>query len=681
MTPQRELLWNIDASWIMYPCMLAAFAVAALFFVRKWRLWKIGAPEDRSDRRGERLRGSFVKAVLNATVVKERAVGVMHVAMYAGFAVMLAATVLTAIQVDLGLVFIYGDFYLYFMALAVDLAGAAFVIAMAALIVRRLVRRDLQSKASDYVILAALLLIGVSGFLVEGLRIEGTGDPWRAWSPVGSMVGYALAGLSAEQISILHRVLWWGHMALAFTLIATWTYSKLVHVLLIPAAVYSRSLEPMGTLPYIDVEDEELLTMGVGKLEEFSWKDLMDTEACVRCGRCQGNCPAHLSGKALSPMELMGSLRSCLEERAPVVAEYRRTHGEPQDGEYELEPLPEAQRAVLEKPLVGGVVSEEALWACTTCGSCMEQCPALLEHVPKLVKMRTYETSMESDFPQEAQGLFRNLENNGNPWGLGWQTRAKWAEGLDIPTIAQNPGAEYLFWPGCSGAMDARSRKVSAAFASLLKQAGVDFAILGNEEKCCGDSARRLGNEYVYYLLAAENIATLDSYGVRKIVTTCPHCYQALSRDYPQLGGHYEVVHHSELLAQLLEEGRLQRAEGDEAVAFHDSCYLGRYRGIYQEPRSVVSAAGCQVAEIERNHGKSFCCGAGGGRMWLEENQGERINTLRAQQALETGAKTVATCCPFCLTMLSDGASALDENTQVRDIAELLLDAQPKSER
>ena len=676
MTPQRELLWNIDLSWIMYPCFLVALAVAVYFFVRKYRLWKIGAPENRTDNPCERLKASFFKAILNGTLFKERS-GIMHVFMYVGFVIMLFATVFTAIQADLGVVFLYGDFYLYFMALIVDLAGFAFVVAMVALIVRRLVSKKLESKPSDYIILAALLLIGVSGFIVEGLRIVGTDDPWRIWSPIGNIVAYALAGLSAERISIAHRVLWWGHMALAFTLIATWTYSKLVHVLLIPATVYTRSLEPMGTLPYINVEDEELLNMGVGKLEEFTWKDLMDTEACVRCGRCHNNCPANLSGKALSPMHLMEDLRGCLEERSPVVTEYRKTHGMPQDGEYVLDELEPAQRAILEKPLVGGAISSEALWACTTCGSCMEQCPALLEHVPKIVKMRIYQTSMESQFPSEAQTVFRNLENNGNPWGLGWQTRAKWSDGLDIPTLAENPTAEYLFWPGCSGAMDARSRKVTIAFAKLLKQAGVDFAILGNEEKCCGDSARRLGNEYVYFLLASENIDTLDSCGVKKIVTTCPHCLNTLGVDYPQLGGHYEVIHHSELLAQLVASGKLKAATGTQKVAFHDSCYLGRYHGVYEQPREVVRAAGCEVAEMERNHGKSFCCGAGGGRMWLEENSGERINSLRAQQALDTKAGCVATCCPFCLTMLCDGVAPIDESVKVKDIAELLLDAQP----
>ena len=307
----------------------------------------------------------------------------------------------------------------------------------------------------------------------------------------------------------------------------------------------------------------------------------------------------------------------------------------------------------------------------------MEACPAFIEQVPKIVKMRTYQVSMESAFPPEAQATFRNLENNGNPWGLGWQTRARWAEELGVPTLAEKPDAEYLYWPGCSGAFDSRNRKVSEALVALLRAAGVSFAILGNEEKCCGDAARRMGNEFVYFMLASENIAAMDAYGVKKIIVQCPHCYQALARDYPQLGGHYEVVHHGELLARLVAEGRLAVPAGADAgrVCFHDSCYLGRYQGIYEEPRSVVRAAGGTVAEMERHGPASFCCGAGGGRMWLEEAAGERINVARCEQALATNPDMVATTCPFCLTMLSDGMVSKDSTVPVRDIAELLAGA------
>ena len=677
-TPSREALWNIEGSWLVYPCFLLVLVVAAYFFWRRYRLWKIGRPLERGDRPLERLKGAFADALLQATVVKERGVGLAHLGMYVGMAVMVVATASYAVQVDLGLDIAKGDYYLYVLALGTDIAGLAFCIAMVACIVRRAAGRNpsLETKPADIVVLAWLLVIGVTGFVVEGLRIVGTNDPWAAWSPIGNLFAPLFAGLSAAQVSTAHQVLWWFHMAIAFGILAYWMYSKLVHVLLVPATVYCRPLEPKGTLSYVDLEDEELEEFGVGKLEDFTWKDLLDAEACVRCGRCETVCPAYGSGKPLSPKDLMQALDAHLGERGPLVRAER--HAEAAGGAFEPT---EEQRAVLDKALVGDVVAPEALWSCTTCGACMEACPALLEHVPKVVGMRTYQVSMESAFPSEAKAAFRNLETNGNPWGLGWQSRMAWAEGLDVPTLADCPQAEYVYWPGCSGAYDARNRKVSRALVALLRHAGVDFAVIGPEEKCCGDAARRMGNEFLYYQLATENIETLNAYGAKKIIVQCPHCAQALERDYPQLGGRFEVVRHAQLLERLVAEGRLPGAEragaqaAFERVTYHDSCYLGRYADVYDEPRAVVKACGAQVVEMERTREKSFCCGAGGGRMWLEEREGRRMNVLRAEQARDTGADAVATACPFCLSMLEDGLASQDDALPVRDIAELLSDA------
>ena len=675
VTPTRELFWNISGQWVMYPLFLAVVAFFVLFYVRRVKLWRIGRPDDRSGHVGLRLRGALRDAVLQVRVLREKKGGIIHLAMYAGMIVLLLATALTAADADLGTSFVQGGLYLYFFSLAVDVAGLLFCIGMAAALIRRAMRKNkgLDTSVSDIVILIALLAIGISGFCVEGLRIVGTDDPWRFWSPVGNAFAALFAGLDAEQISAAHRILWWSHLVLAFVVLGAWTYTKLVHVLLVPAGVYFRTLDHKATLPYIDLEDEELDSMGVGSIDEFTWKDLFDAEACIQCGRCVNNCPANMTGKELSPKGVVQGLRAQLEEHGPSIAAARKAAGR---GDGREEGQATASGALERIAPVGSVLSENALWDCTTCGACQEQCPAMIEVPSKIVKMRTYRVSMESAFPSEAQQSFRALENNGNPWGLGWQTRANWAEGLDVPTLAENPDAEYVFWPGCSGAFDARNRKVSIALVKLLKAARVDFAIIGNEEKCCGDAARRMGNEYVYYMLASENIATLDSYGVKKIITQCPHCFTSLSVDYPQLGGRYEVIHHADLLERLVAEGRLPIASGvSKRVTYHDSCYLGRYNGIYEEPRSLLRAAGCDVVEMEKAFSESFCCGAGGGRMWLEEKEGVRINFERARQALETDPDEVCTACPFCLTMLSDGVAAKDAAVPVRDIAEILADS------
>ena len=684
-TPTREILWNISHSWIMYLVLIGALAAAVAFFVRRWRLWSIGQPEDRRSPWRQRLGGALRDAVLQRRVARRSGAGAVHVVLYGAMIVMLAATALIALQVDGGVPLVRGDAYLYFFSLAVDLAGAAFCVALVACIVRRAVRPDLDSTAADYAVLAGLLLIGLTGFVLEGLRIEATDDPWRAFSPVGNAFAALFGGLDLSQIKALHAGLWWFHMVLALGLIALLTATKLVHILLVPAAVYCRSLAPKGQLPFIDMEDENLLTLGAGHLEDLTWKDLFDTQACIRCNRCQEVCPAAATAKPLSPRRLMERLGDELEQRGPIVRRVQReaaaeSPGEPPRPVFELleeAPLSEAERAVIDRTLAGTVIEAEALWSCTTCGACMEVCPAFLEHTPKIVKMRTYQVSIESAFPRELQSVFRHLETNGNPWGLGWQTRQKWAEGLEVPTLAEHPSAEYLYWPGCSGAFDSRNRKVSRALVQLLKKAGVDFAILGNEEKCCGDAARRAGNEMAYFMLAAENIATLNTYGVKKIIVQCPHCAQALERDYPQMGGHFEVIHHSVLLARLVDEGRLTVAASGAGgrATFHDSCYLGRYQDVYDAPRAVARAAGASLVEMERCRENSFCCGAGGGRMWMEESA-SRINDERARQALACDPETVLTSCPFCLTMLSDGIVPYDENMPVKDIAEVLAEVQ-----
>lgn len=716
-TPTRELYWNISGYWIMYLLFLAVVACFVFFFYRRYRLWKLGTPKELQGSVKERLLGAVADVFTQRRVVREKGPGIMHLAIFWGMLFCILATTFVALQADFGLQILYGDFYLYFISLAVDLAGFVCIIGVVIALVRRLGKfnKNLENEPADVLMLVLLLVILVTGFVTEGLRIVGTNDPWAYWSPIGYVFSLMFENLDEGALSLAHQITWWAHMGLAFAFLATFTYTKMVHALFIPGNAYFRSLEAKGTLEPVDFEDEDLETMGVRCLEEFTWKDIYDTQACIRCGRCQANCPASLSEKELSPKNLIQNMRASSEKRGSILLntvsqeeldelkeweetqtasdklnessleEKTKEDKSPSEDERKKyaqikkrakKPVrTEEQEEMLDQPVVGEVISEDALWQCTTCRSCAEQCPARIDQPEKILKLRTYQVSMESAFPSEAQQAFRNMETNGNPWGIGWQKRADWAKDLDVPTLEENPDAEYVYWPGCSGAFDARSRKVATAFVSLLKEAGVNFAIIGNAEKCCGDSARRLGNEYVYYLLASENIETLNSYGVKKIVTQCPHCMHALSVDYPQMGGNYEVIHHSQLLADLVSHGKLHPSKCDfDTVTYHDSCYLGRYHDIFEQPRDVLKSAGAQIVEMNRNHSRSFCCGAGGGHMWLEEKEGSRINNMRAQQALDTKAEALVTACPFCLTMLSDGIAAQDKQIPVKDMAEILLD-------
>lgn len=716
-TPTRELYWNISGYWIMYLLFLAVVACFVFFFYRRYRLWKLGTPKELQGSVKERLLGAVADVFTQRRVVREKGPGIMHLAIFWGMLFCILATTFVALQADFGLQILYGDFYLYFISLAVDLAGFVCIIGVVIALVRRLGKfnKNLENEPADVLMLVLLLVILVTGFVTEGLRIVGTNDPWAYWSPIGYVFSLMFENLDEGALSLAHQMTWWAHMGLAFAFLATFTYTKMVHALFIPGNAYFRSLEAKGTLEPVDFEDEDLETMGVRCLEEFTWKDIYDTQACIRCGRCQANCPASLSEKELSPKNLIQNMRASSEKRGSILLntvsqeeldelkeweetqtasdklnesspkEKTKEDKSPSEDERKKyvqikkrakKPVrTEEQEEMLDQPVMGEVISEDALWQCTTCRSCAEQCPARIDQPEKILKLRTYQVSMESAFPSEAQQAFRNMETNGNPWGIGWQKRADWAKDLDVPTLEENPDAEYVYWPGCSGAFDARSRKVATAFVSLLKEAGVNFAIIGNAEKCCGDSARRLGNEYVYYLLASENIETLNSYGVKKIVTQCPHCMHALSVDYPQMGGNYEVIHHSQLLADLVSHGKLHPSKCDfDTVTYHDSCYLGRYHDIFEQPRDVLKSTGAQIVEMNRNHSRSFCCGAGGGHMWLEEKEGSRINNMRAQQALDTKAEALVTACPFCLTMLSDGIAAQDKQIPVKDMAEILLD-------
>ncbi|MEW6334722.1 MAG: (Fe-S)-binding protein, partial [Thermodesulfobacteriota bacterium] len=644
----RQVYWNAESfGLLLYPLAAVAVAIFAYGVYRRWRLWvALGRPDTPLDRLPERIKALLIDGLLQVKTFREPYPGIMHGLIFFGFIVLFIGTALIAKETYitgplLGWFFLRGTFYLVFSFL-MDLFGLCVLIGVILAMVRRYIRRPdglgYQGKSDntpdDAVVLLLLLAIIVTGFIVEALRIRVTSPPWEIWSFGGWMLARAFSGVDPGQAKSLHQATWWIHTLLSLGFIAYIPYSRLLHMLTTPANHFLVPLKPAGYMePIRDFETAE--TFGTGKLEEFTKKQIFDSDACTRCGRCQDGCPAYLSGKPLSPKKLIQDIKTHWLELAPAAASKGVEKGaaDPEEGKTDG-PNTGTEAANGDKPLVGGVIDLHELWACTNCLYCTEHCPASIEHVPKIVAMRQYKVLTEAELSPELQLTFRNMENNSNPWGIGSHLRADWAKGLGIKTLTEDPDVEYLFYVGCAGSFDDRGKKVSAAFARILKAAGVSFGILGTEEGCCGDSAMRGGNEYLYQTLAQANIETMKRYNVKKIITTCPHGYNALKKDYPHFGGAFEVYHHTEIIADLIAKGKIvlkKPAEG--TFTYHDSCFLGRYNGIYDAPRRILRAIpGLTLTEMERSMARSFCCGAGGARMWMEEDIGERINNLRTDE-------------------------------------------------
>jgi Fe-S oxidoreductase len=477
-----------------------------------------------------------------------------------------------------------------------------------------------------------------------------------------------------------HRILWWFHMAIAFTFIAIVPFTKLWHIFAGMTNYIFRDLGPSALRFVENIEEAE--TFGVEKIEDFGWKDLLDLDACIRCGRCQENCPAYNTGKHLNPkITIIQNMKQHLEEKMPYLLEAKDNPEEV--AEIAMTDAAAEQVSPMDQSLIYDVVTTDVIWDCTNCRACMEHCPMYIEHIPKIVEMRRNLVMWQGDMPSEAQMAFTNMERNYNPWGVGWAGRAGWLEerGIrDLVNLLPEDGKEfeYLLYAGCAVSFDDRYKKVGEALVRLLDKAGVSFGYLGTEEFCCGDSARRLGNEYLYQTLVNQNLESFNNYGVKKIIVVCPHGYNALKNEYPQMGGNFEVYHYTEILAKLVAEGKLKPGKSVGAkVSYHDSCFLGRHNGVYDQPRTVLKAAGASIMEIDKSRNFGFCCGAGGGRMWMEEEAVEgykRINDTRTDQLLVNNPQMIVTNCPFCLTMISDGVKAAEaeENTKVFDVAEVL---------
>ncbi len=674
MTPTREVYFNIQHVWVMYLLFIITLGVFGYGLYRRWRLWQIGRPANRFDNPGERLAGLFRQTGLHQKLLERyRGAGLYHFAFYWGFFFLLLGTLVVFLQEDLHIPIMHGWFYLIFQSLTLNIFGLLFTLAIAAALVNRYVlrpRRLKPDKADDAIILLLFFVILVTGFIIQGARIQLTHDPWGQWSPVGNAVGQSLAAaFTTPQLFVLHRATWWFHLVIVFGFIGWIPYSKLLHMATAPTNIYLRNLEPRGKLPSIDFETAE--DLGVSKLEQFTWKDLLDLDACTECGRCEVNCPATLTEKPLSPKKLILDLREDLHKLDPfkLPLSLGKTNGDAAAPAIEGGP-----------PLIGPVIKEETLWSCTTCSACMEQCPVMIEQVPKIVQMRQHLVMEQAEFPEDLQAMIRSLEARSHPYPGNNTSRVDWMTGLAIPVLGEDASAQYdvLLWVGCAGALNERNKSVTRAVAELLLRAGVKFAVLGREERCTGDPAKRIGHDMLFQQLATQNIATLDNYGVKKVLTACPHCFNTLRNEYPQLGGKYEVVHHTEFLQQLVAQGRLQTKSGSlDKVTFHDPCYLGRYNQIYDAPRDVLDAVpDANRVEVENwNKRNALCCGGGGGFAFMEEKAGTRMNANRSKQLLATGASTVAVACPFCMMMIDDGVKTVaqpDQAVEVLDIAEVL---------
>jgi Fe-S oxidoreductase len=538
-----------------------------------------------------------------------------------------------------------------------------------------------------WVVLAMITVVILTLLIYRGAQINTGVFPYHRWAFASELVATILHPLGIGVNSVIEVVFLLAQIGVVMAFVVVIVYSKHLHIALAPVNIlFSRRpnglgpLEPMrsnGKVIDFEEADPDTDVFGIGKIEDLTWKGMLDLATCTECGRCQSQCPAWVTGKPLSPKQVILDLRDHAFATAPYILA----------SESERENLPQDVLALAAKPLVGedGVISPDVLWSCTNCGACVQECPVDIEHIDHIDGMRRHQVLVESAFPTEAQTMLRNLENRGNPWGLPEAQRAEWMTELDfeVPVVdgVIPDGVEYLFWVGCAGSLEDRAKKTTKAIATLLHQAGVKFAVLGPAETCTGDPARRLGNEFVYSMLAQQNVETLNEAGVKKVIASCPHCFNTISREYPQLGGNYEVIHHTQLLASLVADGRLTPVTPiDEKLTYHDPCFLGRHNKVFTPPREILDAVpGVKAEEMHRCKERGFCCGAGGARMWMEERIGKRINTERIEEALALDPDTISTACPYCMVMLGDAVNAkkasgeAKESLEVIDVAQLLV--------
>jgi Fe-S oxidoreductase/nitrate reductase gamma subunit len=681
----REVFGGIpDALKITFYVLTPILLVyGAVLFAQRVKNWERGKPDNRAttSKNVKRRMADFRAGVYMQTLLRDPAAGIMHSLIYFSFLVLLAVTTILEInhQVPEAWKFLNGQVYEAFSFVG-DAGGLALFVGVMWAIVRRYIQRPyrirIKTKPEHAVILGVLLSLSVTGFLTEAFRIAETGYPsFEKWS----FVGYPLSLLFEGNTHLVgwHQAAWIVHVLTFFAFLVILPVTMLRHMFTSPLNMYLKDRDrPKGAMkPMPNLMETELESFGASTIEDFTWKQLLDTDACTMCGRCTAVCPAHATGKPLDPREIV--LKT---------GEVMAATGDPRVSP----PIGTDSEITISADSIFERITPEEVWACTTCKACDENCPVNIEILDKILDMRRYLSLMESNFPTELGNAYRSMENSGNPWGMSQNERADWAdklEGIEILDGTSPLEAEYLYWVGCAGSFDDKNKKVTQAMAQLLQRAGISFAILGPSEMCTGDPARRSGNEYIFQMLAMQNVETLNGMGVKKIITQCPHCFNTLANEYPQLGGNYEVVHHSQFLEWLLDQGKLDlsNARLEERVVYHDSCYLGRHNDVYMAPRKVIgSLGGIEVVEAERNGTKGMCCGAGGARMWMEEHTGKQVNVERSQELLATGATKIAVACPFCYIMIDDGVKGegVDEDqVKVADISMHVLEAIERGER
>ncbi|MEJ2616495.1 MAG: (Fe-S)-binding protein [Ignavibacteriaceae bacterium] len=627
--------------------------------------------DDRFDNIGKRLAKVWKIAFGQSKLLRDPPAGILHFLIFWGFVLFLFVVVETIIQgfyPPFSLAFT-GPFYL-FITFIQDIFGILVIASCLFALYRRFVQHikrlevDTIGKLDATVILVLIMIVVISMFgesvseIAKHNFILGKYE----FRPISLYLSHLFYGSNTVNASTFYEIFWWSHIVFVFGFMNYLPYSKHFHVITsIPNTYFSKLKPRRNTLDPINLEDESAEVFGAADIEQLSWKQILDGYTCTECGRCTSVCPAATVGKSLSPRKIIVDIRKRTIEKGPLVVEGKK------------------DAKIFEKSLVHDYIADIELWECTTCSACVQECPVMIEHVDSIVDMRRNLVLTEAQFPSNLNNVFKSIETNFTPWAFNQADRANWAEGMNIKTMSEDSDCDILFWVGCAGSFDSRYQKVSRAFAAIMQKAGVDFRILGTEEKCNGDTARRLGNEYLAQMMIQENIETLNKYGVKKIVTACPHCFHSLGNEYKQFGGNYEVMHHSQLIEDLISQGKIKLGKDNkkEKVTYHDSCYLGRYNDVYNAPRkSLKENSSIEFVEMKRVKSKGFCCGAGGGRMFLEDEEGGKINVERTKEALETGADTVASACPFCMTMLTDGVKHFEksEEVAVKDIAEIVLE-------